>query len=247
MSPLRDSDIAFVTNTRHTPWLEHSQRALMETFPSSRRIVVDGSRNWPEIWFRWIDKVKRARERWVCLVDEDCFLCGRDGLETVTARMLESDAAIAGVPDAFYVPRGFNELAMNPFFLVVDRTRMREAMRRVPRWRELRARPEWFDGVRYPWSPEIRRAAVEYEPFYCFFWLFFEAGMVPLYLYPHEDMRFANEEGQFPATTVRLGPGEPEICVHLWYSRQWDTPPHRERYRRARRWLDAGRPTGWAP
>ena len=247
MSALRDEEVVFVTNTRFTPWLERSQETIAAEFPSSRRLVLDGRSGWPEVWFSWIRKVRRARERWVCLVDEDCFLCARDAIATIVARLEEAGAGVAGVPDHFFQPRVFNELAMNPFFLVVDRERMLDATRSVRRWRRLRARPEWFDRARYPWSPAIRRAAVEYEPFYPFFWLFYEAGIPLLYLYPHEDFRFANERGAFPATAVRLEPSAPDACVHLWYSREWDTDDHRERYARARRWLDAGRPAGWTP
>ena len=112
--------------------------------------------------------------------------------------MAETGSAVAGVPDHFYSPRNFNELAMNPFFLVVDREQMVRAMRRVRRWRRLRLRPEWFERARYPWNPDIRREAVEYESFYCFFWLFYESDMPLLYLYPHEDFRFANEAGGLP-------------------------------------------------
>ena len=100
MTGIRDSDVAFVTNTRHTPWLAHSQSALAETFPDSRRIVIDGTRNWPEAWFRWIKKVKRASERWVCLVDEDCFVCSREAIAGVVERMRATGAAVAGVPTA---------------------------------------------------------------------------------------------------------------------------------------------------
>ena len=76
------------------------------------------------------------------------------------------------------------------------------------------------------------RLVVTYNPF--------DAGC--LYLYPHEDFRFANDQGAFPATAVRLEPSSDDACVHVWYSRQWDTPDHRERYVRALRWLEAGRP-----
>lgn len=247
MSALRDEEVVFVTNTRFTPWLERSQQAIAAEFPSSRRLVLDGRSGWPEAWFAWMRRVRRARERWVCLVDEDCFLCSRDAVASIVARTEETRAGVAGVPDHFYVPRDFNELAMNPFFLVVDRTRMLDATTRVRRWRRLRARPEWFDRARYPWSPTIGREAIEYEPFYPFFWLFYEAGTPLLYLYPHEDYRFANERGEFPATAVRLEPSAPDACVHLWYSRDWETDDHRERYAKARRWLDAGRPAVWAP
>jgi hypothetical protein len=247
VSPLRDDEIVFVTNTRFTPWLERSQAAIRDELPGSRRLVLDGRTGWPEAWFRWIRRVRRAPERWVCLVDEDCFLCDRAALADVVARMEEAGAAVAGVPDSFYVPRPFNELAMNPFFLLVERGRMLEAMKHVRRWRDLRLRPEWFDRARYPWTPDVRRTALEYEPFYCFFWLFYEAGLELLYLYPHEDVRFANERGEFPATTVRLAPAAPDVCVHLWYSRDWETDDHRERYARALRWLDDGRPAGCSP
>ena len=247
VSPLRDDEIVFVTNTRFTPWLERSQAAIEAEFPTSRRLVLDGRARWPEAWFRWIRRVRRAREPWVCLVDEDCFLCARDVLASIVARMDETGSAVAGVPDHFFVPRDFNELAMNPFFLVVDRRRMLEAMRRVRRWRKLRVRPEWFERARYPWAPDVRREAVEYEPFYSFFWLFYEAEVPLLYLYPHEDFRFANEQGLYPATGVRLEPSAPDACLHLWYSREWNAPDHRERYARAVRWLEAGRPSGWSP
>jgi hypothetical protein len=247
VSPLRDDEIVFVTNTRYTPWLERSQAAIEAEFPASRRILVDGRKGWPKVWFRWMRRVRWARERWVCLVDEDCFLCDRAALASIVQAMESSGAAIAGVPDHFYVPRSFNELAMNPFFLLVDRRRMREATKRVRGWRKLRLREEWFERARYSWGPEVRREAVEYEPFYPFFWLFYEAGMETLYLFPHEDYRFANEQGRFPATTVRLDATSPDVCIHLWYSREWLSDDHRERYARAGRWLDAGRPAGWSP
>jgi hypothetical protein len=247
VSPLRDDEIVFVTNTRFTPWLERSQAAIEAEFPSSRRLVLDGRGRWPESWFRWIRRVRRVREPWVCLVDEDCFLADRDAVASIVETMARTGSAVAGVPDHFFVPRDFNELAMNPFFLLVDRRRMLDAMKRVRRWRTLRPRSEWFDLARYPWVPDVRRAAAEYEPFYCFFWLFYEADEPLLYLYPHEDYRFANERGHYPATAVRLEPSGPDACIHLWYSREWDTPEHRMRYANALRWLDEGRPAEWSP
>ena len=54
------------------------------------------------------------------------------------------------------------------------------------------------------------------EPYYAFLWKLKELGYKFNYLYPHFDERFKS-------TNPRISPDSPDIGIHMWYTRQWNS------------------------
>jgi len=61
---IKEKDIVFVSTTLYTKWL-YCQSAIIKTlFPDSNHIWVDGTKNWPNSWFNWTDKIKHIKEKY---------------------------------------------------------------------------------------------------------------------------------------------------------------------------------------
>ena len=78
----------------------------------------------------------------------------------------------------------------------------------------------------------------EQEPYYALLWKLKEGGKKFYYLYPHFD------EG-FKSTNPRIDSDSPDIAIHMWYTRTWDSPmdvhgvPNGERYRMVEEYLNS--------
>lgn len=239
---MTDSDIVFITNHRSTKWLEWSQRSIQRFFPNSKRLTIDGSTNWPNVWFHWLEELKTRKEKYFVMIDEDCFLLNRDGLLLAFEKMENEGSAIAGCPDSFYEMRGFNEIALNPFFMIGDIAKTLSIFSRVPNWRSLRFDMKYFDKPKpyYSWNPKTKvqdMRFLNYEPFYCFFWAILESGNTISYLYPRVNDEFRNEQRLLPATSVRVMSDTPDFALHMWYSRQWNDAKNISRYTKLEQFL----------
>jgi hypothetical protein len=58
--------------------------------------------------------------------------------------------------------------------------------------------------------------AYEQEPYYMILWMLKEAGRKFNYLYPYFDERFKS-------TNPRISKESPNIAIHMWYTRQWES------------------------
>lgn len=105
---------------------------------------------------------------------------------------------ISGVPDCHFVWRGFNEVALNPFFMLGDKQKLLDVIERNPYYKQLRFNPKYFDALKYDWDVQFKRVGLEYEPFYCLFWAVLEAGQK--LNYPSDNYGFANRDNKLPAT-----------------------------------------------
>lgn len=234
---MQDSDITFITTTQYTPWLEWSQKSIEKNFPTSPRITVDGRANWPAVWFKWMEQLQTITTPYFILIDEDCFVLNHDEIIKGVEKLVETNSTLAAVPDSFFVWRGFNEVALNPFFLIGDRLKLIAALQQVPHWRGLRFRAEYFNTPNYTFPVNVQRVAYEYEPFYCLFWAVLEAKQKLHYFYPYDDYRFSNHHHQLPATNVRISPDSPDMVLHMWYSRQWQDARNVTRYEKLKHFL----------
>lgn len=240
MQKLEDKDIVFITNHRNTPWLEWCQKSVKKFFPNSSHITIDGSTNWPNVWFEWLSKLQHVDCKYFCMIDEDAFVLNREGIEHALFDMEKNNATIAGVPDAFYEMRGFNEVALNPFFMLGDVKKVLEVIQQ-PNWRRFIFQERYYDTAKYSWNPLTRQADrrwENYEIFYCFFWAVLEKGHKIHYLFPRVNDDFRNDNHQLPATCVRVTSDTSDIVLHMWYSRQWNDHQNLSRYLKLQTFLN---------
>lgn len=238
MEKLNDSDILFITTSRYTPWLEWCQKSVKKFFPNSEHLIIDGTQNWPNIWFEWIYRLPNYSAKYFIMIDEDCFLLQREGVLEAVAKLITQNATLAGVHDCYFTWRGFNEVALNPFFMIGDRVKLLNVITSIPHYRTLRFNQKYFQTANYEWPIKDRqRIAYEYEPFYCLYWAVLEASQKLLYLYPADDYGFSNQDNKLPATCVRVTPDSPNIALHMWYSRQWNDHQNAVRYEKLLKYL----------
>ena len=248
---LNDKDIVFVTTTLHSIWLDYQKKLVSRYFPESQHIIVDGRNNWPNAWFYWMDEVKDSGCKWFIHLDEDCFIEGREEVIKLLEKMEAEDITLSAVSDGYHHYRGANPIAINSFFMAgniehvtstgIDYRSMKFWLTNDG-WRnnldilyDVEKHSERFD---YPHEIQGNGAnyAYEQEPYYALLWKLKEAGRKFYYLYPYFDERFKS-------TNPRIDKDSPDIAIHMWYTRQWQTPmmvhgtPNFTRYQRVEQYL----------
>jgi hypothetical protein len=234
---IRDEDILFVTTSMHTKWQSYSSACVKHFFPESKHLIIDGRKGWPRIWFKWTDEVQKYDTKYVIHIDEDCFLQSRQEVINIIDKLEQTNSCLAGVPDAHFALRGFNEVALNAFFMVGDLKKLKKIFSNK-KWRNSRFNKKWISEVKYDYKVSTKARNTTYEPYYVIFWAILNANEKLLYLYPHDDFQFANQENRIPATTVKLLPNTSNICTHMWYLRQWKNRDHINRYNKIERFLN---------
>jgi hypothetical protein len=247
---INESDIVFVTTSMSTKWIGYQQKILKDNFPESTFVVVNGVGNWPKSWFYWIDQVKSLDKEWYIHIDEDCFLENKEEVFRLLEKMKTEDIGISAISEAYCHFRGNNPVAFNSFFLagrIRDLKDLDLDFRQVSftytgsKWTNslgIHFKEEYKEGFEYPhdkaWPYENYES--EAEPYYLFCWLMKEKKIKFYYLYPHFDQRFKS-------TNPRIEKNSPDIAVHMWYTRMWDSPmdvhglPNSERYSRLESYL----------
>lgn len=219
------SDITFITTTLYSKWLTHCFGLVKHHFPDSKHIILNGETGWPETWFSWLSQLPVIKTDYIILLDEDCFVISPHEVKKVIQKMRDTNSVLAGVPDAGFALRNFNSIAINPFFLVVDRKQLLKAIQYNPSWRYFPFREKYADGISNPILTEPN-----YEIFYSLFWAVLEHKGKILYLTPKDDYKYADNERQNPATTVHESPESPAMAIHMWYSRTCEEKQHICRY-----------------
>jgi len=249
---IKDSEIVFVTTSLSTKWIEYQQKILKSNFPESSFIVVDGKGNWPKSWFFWIDKVKQTNHKWYIHIDEDCFLESKSEVIKLLEKMEKEDIGISAISEAYCHFRGNNPVAFNSFFLagrVDDLKDVNLDLGNINftyvenKWKNslgIQFKNEYLEDFTYPhdkiWPYDNIEA--ESEPYYLFCWLMKEKKIKIYYLYPYFDDRFKS-------TNPRIEKDSPDIAIHMWYTRMWESAmdvhglPNNERYRRLQSYLDS--------
>lgn len=247
---VKDSDIIFVTTSMSTKWISYQQKILKDNFPGSSFVIVDGRGNWPKSWFYWIEKIKRENKKWYIHIDEDCFLENREEVINLLEKMEAEDIGISAISEAYCHFRGNNPVAFNSFFLagrVKDLEDIELDLDRIhfsytgSGWKNslgIHFKEDYKKGFEYvhekAWPSE--NYSSEAEPYYLFCWMMKEKDIKFYYLYPHFDQRFKS-------TNPRIEKNSPDIAIHMWYTRLWESPmdvhglPNNERYFRLENYL----------
>lgn len=246
---VKDEDIIFVTTTLRTKWVGYQNEIVKKLFPGSKQLFFDGSHSWPYSWFFWLDTVKEFSEKWFVHLDEDCFIESKEELLRTIELMDAGDYTLAATSDGFSHYRGANGVAINSFFMIGNRQHFVDVnfdyrnmnFRLLPSgWENnygIKYKEAYGEGFDYPhekFGDDNR--GFEQEPYYALLWKLKDAGRKFMYLYPHFDERFKS-------TNPRVDAGSPDIAVHMWYTRSWNTDmdvwglPNSERYHRVEKYL----------
>jgi hypothetical protein len=222
-----EKDICFVTTTLYTKFLEYQKNILNKNFPESTHLIIDGTKNWPNSWFYWIDEAKKTNCKFFIHIDEDFFLTSKDELMKVLNKMEDEKIDIMGTSDGYSQYRGANPVAINAFLLIgridflnkVDFSKIQFGLDQTG----------WINnyGVKFKedykkdfnYQHEIQGGSnfnYEQEPYYAFLWIMKELGCKFDYLYPHFDDRFKS-------TNPRINKDSDDIGIHMWYTRHWHT------------------------
>jgi len=249
---IKDKDIVFVTTTLYSPWLEKQKTIIKRMFPESHHIIVDGTRDWPNAWFYWLDIVTEYEAKWFVHIDEDCFLENREELIRLIEKMESEDITLSAISDGFNHYRGANPVAINSFFMVgridhivstgIDYKKVKFQLTEMG-WRNdvgLIYDPDLHaSDFNYPHEIQGNGSNFEYEqePYYLLLWKLKEAGRKFYYLFPYFDERFKS-------TNPRIDAGSDDIAIHMWYTRQWQSPmdvhgmPNFLRYKKIEKYLE---------
>ena len=251
---IEDKDIVFVTTTLYTKWLDYQSEIIKKIFPNSQHIIVDGKENWPNSWFYWIDEVKKSDRKYYIHIDEDFFITSKDELIKAIQKMEDNDIGLLGCPDGYHHYRGANPVAINTFFMigrVSDLKRLDTDLKSVEYtlgtydgktyiWinnLDIKFKDEYKIDFNYPFESQGgSNFENDHEPYYAFLWSMKEMGCKFDYLYPHFDERFKS-------TNPRISTDSPDIGIHMWYTRQWNSNmdvwglPNIERYNKVEEYI----------
>ena len=229
---LKDQDILFVTTTVFSKWLDYQKRCIKKLFPDSEIMTVDGTKDWPYAWFFWLENLKDRKEKWFVHIDEDCFLTNRQELERLINIMEEKNFTLSAVSDAYHHYRGANPVAINSFFMVGKTDHFQAldfTLGGIKFWHENNG---WRNSLGILYDEKKHRKDFEYphekigngencnyeqEPYYMILWMLKEAGRKFNYLYPYFDERFMS-------TNPRISKNSPDLGIHMWYTRTWESP-----------------------
>lgn len=226
MIEIQDKDIVFVTTALNTKWLKYCKESVKKYFPNSDHLIMNGKKYPKNFWFKWIDPLKQRTEKYYVVLDEDCFILNRDEILNTIVKLEKDSYHLAGVPDAYYAPRNYNSVAMNPFFMIGKLDFLKDMVLNR-RWQKVGFNKSWAknEGWMNGKTPIVKL----FEPYYVFYWAMLKHGAKFLYLYPNVNKELSNN-GKFPATNVKMHETSVNMCVHMWYLRDCNRPVHKFRY-----------------
>ena len=214
--------ILFYTTSTFTDIQDMSSKLIKNFFPDSEHVIIDGRQGWYSVWYKWLEDSKKREYDWIIHIDEDCFLTdNKEILETISY-MDKNDIDISGCADGYHEYRGANHVALNSFFMILNK-------KCVDTWfnrKELvQFKDEWIEE--YPFTKNGNTQYIKdipmdsnkrnflykgaSEPYYDFMWTLKDNGIVFNYLEPFLDTRFYS--------TNLLN----STIIHMWYQRNRNT------------------------
>jgi len=213
--------IVFFTTSTFSDVQEVSSSCVKNFFPESDHILIDGGGGWFSVWYEWLNAAKSIDADWYIHLDEDCFILSDDKVLRLLEILQAEKYDIAGCPDGYHEYRSGNHMALNSFFMILNKKCIKawHERKEIPQFNE-----EWIREY-----PFIKRGNSKFvyemefgssgkslkeiylpgtEPYYDFFWVLKDAGLSFLYLEP----KFGEE---FQTTNLLSG-----TVVHMWYQRQ---------------------------
>jgi hypothetical protein len=155
---------------------------------------------------------------WLVHVDVDAFVFATERITGLIRHMEAGGYVCCGMPDGGVVSvRGHNPVACNPFFMIVHRRALKDALLGDPGF----ARTSWDEQYREH-TPELVRqrdlpyAYDDYEPYYGFFFWLCKHRFKVLHLdaepSPHEPEQI---------TTLLKDQESRPFLLHTWYAREY--------------------------
>ncbi len=223
------SRVAFITTAIGTRWLWYQQCLIKTHFPKSHRLIVDGNRKWDWslgidcTWYSFIRVILANRDKYDYFVhiDEDCFLTSGEGIKESFTKIHNEGFDLIGPQDAFTMFRIANHRALNSFLLIGKI----ESLSRV--WKDF-DQELTFDQIGLSIDPKTKKVDIELEPYYTFFWNFYQQEMKIGFI----DTGYSME---FECTTL-INENRGVYGYHMWYTRRWYskqsiiTKSNRDRY-----------------
>lgn len=105
-------------------------------------------------------------------LDEDCFVCDKQGLDALLRHFVQQGYAAAGTPDGGnIVHRVYNPIALNPFFLVLNASELRALRSQGSQIWETQLDPIWQSMIPHDlMKPGNEWHFRDHEPYYPFFY-----------------------------------------------------------------------------
>jgi hypothetical protein len=213
--------ITFFTTSTFSDIQKIQSDCIKKWFPDSKQILIDGRGGWFIIWYKWLDIAKEIDSDWFIHIDEDCFITDDSEINKLIEFMIENKYDIAGPPDGHFEYRSGNHMALNSFFMIMNRKCIETWHNRthIPQFKK-----EWIKDYpyekknhsHYEWEMEFGSSGKsvgeiwkpETEPYYDFMWVLKEGDCNFYYLEPG-----FGEEFQ---TTNLLN----NTVLHMWHQRQ---------------------------
>ena len=212
--------IAFFTTSIFTDIQDTQSSCIKTFFPDCKHYIIDGRRNWFSVWYDWIDLANKSDADWFIHIDEDCFITSTESILKQIKFMEENNYDIAGCPDGYHDYREANPIALNSFFMILNRKALNAWIERkeIPQFNT-----DWIEE--YPFEKRNNAAFItsqEFgssgkplsqiwvpgtEPYYDFMWVLKAAGIKFNYLEPLFGKEFQ--------TTNLLD----NTVIHMWYLR----------------------------
>lgn len=160
---------------------------------------------------------------WIIYADEDAFAFRPERIQNLLEYMEARNFALCGMPDGGVSEhRMHNPVACNPFFNIINRKLIREALNKAP----IDLKTPWQESYRCYTAPFVgaRGKAFVYdnfEPFYGLYFWFCEHGFDMLYL----DAETWEGEPERLSTILKDHTGTP-FLLHTWFARDYKGAHH---------------------
>lgn len=138
--------ITFFTTTTFSDIQKTQSECIKKNFPDSDHLLIDGRGGWFNIWYKWIELAKNIESDWYVHIDEDCFITSNKDLLSHIDYMKENNIDISGPPDGHFEYRSGNHMALNSFFMIMNKKCIDTWINRksVPQFRK-----EWIEEYPY--------------------------------------------------------------------------------------------------
>lgn len=213
--------ITFFTTSTFSDIQKTQSDCIKKFFPDCNQYLIDGRQGWFSIWYKWLELANKIESDWYIHLDEDCFIVSPDSIIELIDFMESNNIDIAGPPDGYFEYRSGNHMALNSFFMIMNKKCINSWINKksVPQFKE-----EWIEE--YPYKTKNKSNYVydmefgssgkplgliwkpNTEPYYDFMWVLKESGCKFHYIEP-----IFGEEFQ---TTNLLN----DTIIHMWHQRE---------------------------
>ena len=212
--------ITFFTTTTYSDIQIKQSECIKRNFPNSQHILIDGRNGWFTVWYSWLNYAKNIESEWYIHIDEDCFINSDIEILKLINFMKENNYDISGPPDGHFEYRSGNHMALNSFFMIMNKKVIDTWHNRtsIPQFKK-----EWIEDYpfqkknhsNYNYNMEFGSSGKplsviwkpETEPYYDFMWVLKDNRINFNYLDP-----VFGEEFQ---TTNLLN----NTIIHMWHQR----------------------------